>query len=388
MPADYNSTAKALALPTSPSHSPSPSPSPEPAHPPWSRRISSSSRRLNNSSPSYQTQILESAHKVRRQLLATYNSLSAPQKVAVAIASVVAGVLGILVLVYSEAIFGFLAPAAKRWHDVTGGWLILWALTFACAFPPIIGYSTTVTIAGFVYGFPRGWFIAASATVAGSLCSFLASRTVLSGYVQRLVGQDKRFEALSLVLRHDGLKILAMIRFCPLPYSLSNAAMSTFPTVHPLSFALATAIASPKLLIHVFIGSRLAAIGEGQKMDAGTKAVNYISIVVGSVLGAAVGWIIYQRTIKRAKELEIEELEAGQREGGGPPGADYSDEGERDDAVMMDPDDISLWENGDVDFGDEERDGTEGYRDDASDDEDVFASGDGQSKKKGKAGGR
>lgn len=72
--------------------------------------------------------------------------------------------------------------------------------------------------------------------------------------------------------------------------------MSTFPTVHPLMFALATAIASPRLLIHVFIGSRLAAIAKsGEKMDAGTKAINYGSIVAGAVLGTATGWFIYQR---------------------------------------------------------------------------------------------
>jgi hypothetical protein len=44
-----------------------------------------------------------------------------------------------------------IAPAAKKWHDVRGGWVILWLMTFICAFPPLIGYSTTVSI-GFVYG--------------------------------------------------------------------------------------------------------------------------------------------------------------------------------------------------------------------------------------------
>ena len=209
----------------------------------------------------------------------------------------------------------------------------------------------------------------------------MASRTILSSYVHRLVGQDKRFEALALTLKHDGLQILCMIRFCPLPYSLSNAAMSTFPTVNPLSFALATAIASPKLLIHVFIGSRLAVIAEseGGKMDAGTKAINYISIIVGGVLGVAVGWIIYQRTIARARELEIEELEAGRREGAVVVGREYTDSGEAGDAdaaALMNDDDISLWDNDEGAFEDQET-GETGYRDELSEGvEDVFASGD------------
>ncbi len=218
-----------------------------------------------------------------------------------------------------------------------------------------------------------------TATVAGSLASFIASRTVLSNYVHKLVGKDKRFEALALTLKHDGLKILCMIRVCPLPYSLSNAAMSTFPTVHPLSFALATAIASPKLLIHVFIGSRLALIAKnGGKKDAGTKAINYASIIIGSLIGAGVGWFIYQKTMARARQLEEEELENGLQDNGvvvGGRDRTYTDVDGAEDldaAALMDPDDISLWDH--EEEGIENRES--GYRDESTDDEDVFARGD------------
>lgn len=313
-----------------------------------------------------------------------FMKLSPLQRVLVVLAMIAMNVFGILFLVYNERIFSYLAPAAQKWHAIPFGWTILWIANFVSAFPPLIGYSTTLTISGFVYGFPGGWFIVASATIAGSLASFVASRTVLSSYVHRLVGEDKRFQALALTLKHDGLKVLCMIRLCPLPYSLSNAAISTFPTVHPLSYALATAIVSPKLLIHVFIGSRLAQIAEsGDKMDAGTKAVNWISIILGSVLGAAVGYIIYQKTMQRAKELEVEEIANAAEEGRGvgtasagpgsgrSGGAGYTDsiEGDEDAAVLMDPDDISLW-------GDD-ADGA--YRDEFRDEEDaqdVFAKGD------------
>ena len=119
---------------------------------------------------------------------------------------------------------------------------------------------------------------------------------MLSDFVGRIVANDRRFEALSLVLKHDGLKLLVMIRLCPLPYSISNGAISTFPTVQPLMFAIATAAATPKLLIAIFIGSRLAVIAKsGEKMDAGTKAINWASIIIGVVLGVVTGWLIYKR---------------------------------------------------------------------------------------------
>lgn len=243
-----------------------------------------------------------------------------------------------------------------------------------------MGFGTIVTVSGFVYGFPNGWFIVATATVAGSLACFIASRTILSGYVHRLVGEDKRFQALALTLKHDGLKVLCMIRFCPLPYSLSNAAMSTFPTVNPISFAIATAIASPRLLIQVFIGSRLAQIAEsGGKMDAGTKAINYASIIFGVTLGGTVGYIIYQKTMARAKQLEMDAVERAGEEGRVGAGREYSDStidglaGDEDAAVLMGDDDISLWANDDV---------VGGYKDD-DDEIDVFARGDAGSDNEG-----
>lgn len=313
---------------------------------------------------------------MQRKIIKTFQGLTLFQRILVVAAAIITNVFLILFLIYNEKIFSLLAEPAKRWHDVKGGWTILWLMTFICAFPPLIGYSTTVSIAGFVYGFPNGWFIVASATVAGSLASFVASRTILSNYVHRLVGKDKRFEALALTLKHDGLKILCMIRVCPLPYSISNAAMSTFPTVHPLSFALATAIASPKLLIHVFIGSRLAQIAEsGGKMDASTKAINYASIVIGAILGVGIGYWIYSKTMARARELEEEELENGLQDGGlvvGGRERTYTDvdRTEEDAAALMDPDDISLWDHEEIESGEV------GYRDEFTDEEDVFASGD------------
>ena len=120
-------------------------------------------------------------------------------------------------------------------------------------------------------------------------------------------------------------------------------------------------------------------------MDASTKAINYISIILGGILGAAVGWIIYQKTIARARELEIAELEAGTLPGGeravigGPPGhgngRSYSDVGgaadDADAAALMNDDDISLWDNDEraVEYRDD-------FTDDDGDNEDPFSKGD------------
>ena len=226
-----------------------------------------------SSRPSMLGNLISTAEKFQRRVLTIYNRLSVLQRVLAAIILVVLGVSGLLFLIFNEKIFGWLEPLAEKWKHTTGGWVILWAITFVAAFPPLIGYSTCATTAGFIYGVGEGWLILASATVAGSFCSFLVSRTILRRYVERMVEKDTRFAALALVLKHEGLKLLVMIRFCPLPYSFSNGALSTIPTVDARMYALATAIITPKLFIHVFIGSRLAEIARhGGQMSAGTKA--------------------------------------------------------------------------------------------------------------------
>ena len=200
----------------------------------------------------------------------------------------------------------------------------------------------------------------------GSTASFLLFRNLFSNVAHRLVSADSRFAALSLVLKHDGLKLLIMIRLCPLPYSLSNAAIATFKTVDPLHFAIATAVAAPKLLIHVFIGSKLREIAKsGDKMDAKTKAINYASIIFGVLLGIGTGYWVYSKTMARSKALEAEErakLES-QRLTTRSAGLSHPDEFDELDEAY-DEGDL----NDDIDFLDPEAGNTR-YRDDTIGDE-------------------
>lgn len=374
MAADYGSTARALSLPISPTRTSS-SNFPRPS---WNNRRSQSngSRNPNQSSHPFRDRLINESEKLHRRAVRIYEKLSPLQRGLVVAAHVITLFLVILFFVYNEKIFAFLRPYAVSWKKTTGGWTILWCLTFIAAFPPLIGYSTCATLAGFVYGVGEGWLILASATIIGSTCSFLLSRFVLQRYVQRLVANDKRFAALTLTMKHDGLKLLCMIRLCPLPYSLVNGAVSTVPTVHPLMYALATAIISPKLLIHVFIGSRLGAIGEsGGQMSAGTKALNWISIVVGGLVGAFTGYYIYQRTMARARQLEEEEnadVRNAVAHTGHPP-AEFMDDPEAQAAAtgLAQPDD-----GADFFEEDESSPNLDGYRDEFTDDDDVFNQGD------------
>ncbi|KAK5070364.1 Tlg2-vesicle protein [Lithohypha guttulata] len=363
-----------IALPRSPQTS-----TPNLLSPSYNRSTSGYSR--SNTSPyglsrgaEIRDEIINNAEKIQRRVMATYRRMSPLQRILVIAGLVVINVGFVIFLIFNERIFGFLEPFAEKWKHTTGGWTILWALTFLTAFPPLIGYSTCGTMAGFVYGVGEGWLIYATATVAGSFCSFIVSRTLLRKYVERMVANDKRFAALTLTLKEDGLKLLCMIRLCPLPYSLSNGAMSTFPTVEPSAYALATACISPKLLIHVFIGSRLAKIAKNKdEMTLGDKALNWASIIFFGLLGASVGWFIYRKTMQRARELEAEEQErvrdSTRRTGAPPP--EFTDDPEAQAAAGI----LARDEDDDVAYFDEGP-SPQPYRDSTSE-EDIFAKGDG-----------
>ncbi|KAM5431935.1 Tlg2-vesicle protein [Microsporum canis] len=238
----------------------------------------------------------------------TFGKMTILQKIGSVFAGLGVIALGLGFMAVTGQIFAWLGPVAKDWENAPLAYFILWICTFLMSFPPMVGWSTVGTVSGFIFGVWKGWAIYASATVIGSTCSFYVSRTLLSKFVQRLMKHDKRFAALSLTLKYDGLKLLCMIRLCPLPYSLCNGAVSTFPTVRPLMYGLATAIISPKFLVPTFIGSRLRILSEdGGEMSAGSKAVNIISILVSVAAGVFTGWYIYKRTLARAKQLEAEE---------------------------------------------------------------------------------
>lgn len=90
-------------------------------------------------------------------------------------------------------------------------------------------------------------------------------------------------------------------------------------------------------------------------MDRSTKIINYASIAGFSILGATLGYIIYNRTKARAVQLEEEERRlAGGEDGlGGAEG--MLDPTQFDDGgTGMDDDDISLWDTSEDGYRDED----------------------------------
>lgn len=217
--------------------------------------------------------------------------------------------LGVMFAIFHSKVFELLLWFADSWRGLRAGPLIMFCLITVISFPPLIGYSALCSLCGMMYGF-YGWFLVVFSTVIGSLISFLACKYLFKDYANRLANSNEKFAALTRTMQQDGFTLLWMIRLCPLPYSLSNGALASIPSVTPVNFVLATLATSPKLFMHIFIGDRIARLGA--EKDTASRIVDIISVLVTITVGSVTAYTIYIRTIERAESMDMyTELELG-----------------------------------------------------------------------------
>jgi uncharacterized membrane protein YdjX (TVP38/TMEM64 family) len=76
--------------------------------------------------------------------------------------------------------------------------------------------------AGVIFGFWRGILAVEVATGIGAAVNFLISRYVARGFVQRRLAKDERFRLIDEAIGREGWKIIALLRFMPMPFGFAN----------------------------------------------------------------------------------------------------------------------------------------------------------------------
>ncbi|KAL0949723.1 hypothetical protein HGRIS_009763 [Hohenbuehelia grisea] len=226
---------------------------------------------------------------------------------------------GIAVVVITPSrIAQFLYDKARSLATLKFGWLALAAAIICVSFPPLIGHTTLVSLCGFAYGM-KGFLIASTASVAGSALAFTVLRFFFSDRIRQWAHHNEKWQALESVVRAKGLPLIILIRVSPLPpWVYSNSLFASIEAVSLWQFVVATLFIFPKLALHVFIGSRLAALSDGDQrshMDTQTKLLNASLIVFGIALAAGASWSVYTLVHKHIRHLdgispEVDELAA------------------------------------------------------------------------------
>ncbi|SGY18278.1 BQ5605_C015g08027 [Microbotryum silenes-dioicae] len=221
-------------------------------------------------------------------------------------------------------LFAWMADWAATLSDMgPSGRLVLLSLIILTSFPPLFGYGTTITLCGFAFGTFQGWIIAALGCVIGGCLSFVVTRKMIGSFAPMLA-REPTFVALGRAVRVKGLGLCILIRLCPFPFPYSNAFFASIETVTLFQFFLSTLCITPKLLLHVWIGSRMFLFADPDsrnRMDPRAKFVNLVFVVMGSVMGMLTSWYLYRLTMTyvqigagRGVELEDEEAILGRGE--------------------------------------------------------------------------
>ncbi|KZW04102.1 hypothetical protein EXIGLDRAFT_716109 [Exidia glandulosa HHB12029] len=201
--------------------------------------------------------------------------------------------------------------SAQRLRAMPFGWAILMSIMTATSIPPAVGFTTTMTLCGFVYGL-QGFAIAGPGMFLGSAVSFILLRVLFRRRIRTWANDNASWRALGSVIRAKGMPLICLIRLCPLPWTGSNMLFASIETVSFVQFMLATTVLMPKCFIAVFIGARLALLSDGEHdKDGTTKLINWISICVAMLVAVLTG--VYVWRVTRAEIEAMEELDPEQR---------------------------------------------------------------------------
>ena len=184
--------------------------------------------------------------------------------------------------------------------------MLAFALTMAVAGLASIPLSPFAITAGLIFGFGRGLLTVQLGTLLCAALNFLISRHVARDFVQRKLATHPKFRAIDAAVGREGWKIVALMRFVPMPFGLMNYAFGL--TCIPFwPYVIATAF--PIVLNNViFVWSGTAA-KEGLAAASGaTDAAHPIKIAM-MVLGilAAFAAMTYVTKIARQAVAQRDE---------------------------------------------------------------------------------
>jgi len=145
--------------------------------------------------------------------------------------------------------------------------------------------------AGFIYGFPKGFAIALSASTLGAISAFLVARYLARDWLKARADADGRYRAVDLAVARDGWRVVLLLRLASiLPYNLVNYAVG-LTGISLWHFILATWIGRiPITALHAYLGSispsmtSLSAVSEGLSLtELAVYALGWLATIISTV---------------------------------------------------------------------------------------------------------
>ena len=106
------------------------------------------------------------------------------------------------------------------------GWLGV--LLFVCGMVAVQLFLTPMSpvaiTAGLFFGMGRGWVAVTLGTGIGAAVNFLISRYLARKAISRRLAHNEKFCLIDAAIGREGWKIVALLRFVPMPFGLANYA--------------------------------------------------------------------------------------------------------------------------------------------------------------------
>lgn len=93
----------------------------------------------------------------------------------------------------------------------------------------IIPGSPIGMAAGFFFGFGRGWVAVTLGCALAATINFLISRHLARDFVVRRLATHPKFRLIDSAIARGGWKIIALLRFVPIPFGIANYAYGVTP---------------------------------------------------------------------------------------------------------------------------------------------------------------
>lgn len=140
--------------------------------------------------------------------------------------------------------------------DQLGGWAILaFAGVFVVAQLFMIPVAPLGMAAGLFFGFGRGWVALMLGCAAGASVNYFISARFARGYVHQKLGNNDKFKLIETAIERGGWKIVALLRFIPIPFGLANYCYGLTP-IRYLPYLLATCLSiTPVNSLVVWMGA-------------------------------------------------------------------------------------------------------------------------------------
>jgi uncharacterized membrane protein YdjX (TVP38/TMEM64 family) len=204
----------------------------------------------------------------------------------------------------------WLAASQDFFHGLGMLGVFAYAVTMALAGLASLPLSPFAITGGLIFGFGKGFLSVQLGTFFSATLNFLVSRHVARGFVQRKLAAHAKFKAIDAAVGREGWKIVALLRFVPMPFGLVNYAFG-LTAIRFWPYVLATFF--PIILGNVFFVWMGATAQAGIAAASGSGRPRHPMEIVMMALGVVAAFtamVVVTRIARQAVAQRDETLAA------------------------------------------------------------------------------